>query len=154
MGRPRHTREETLALAVATAVRTEQGCLIATHWRPQASGYIRVKVGGELVLLHRLLFDDIPPGMTVDHECHNSDRTCAGGPECVHRRCIEPTHLFVRDQRGNWQRGRMGFPGTVRTHCPNGHPYEGANLRPGKIKRCLACHRARQAGRDPALEPA
>lgn len=40
-----------------------------------------------------------------------------------------------------------------KTHCPNGHPYAGDNLkleRGGKARRCRTCERARLARRDRA----
>lgn len=47
-------------------------------------------------------------------------------------------------------------PKTRRTHCPQGHPLEGANLRPIQIKRgrreCLACSRARAHAYNKGLE--
>lgn len=39
----------------------------------------------------------LPPrgsGVTLDHECHTYDGgVCPGGVTCLHRRCVNPTHL-------------------------------------------------------------
>lgn len=48
-------------------------------------------------LAHRLAYHwfvgPIAEGMTIDHVCHNLDRTCVGGVDCIHRLCVNPTHL-------------------------------------------------------------
>jgi hypothetical protein len=47
----------------------------------------------------------IPDGMTLDHVCHTLDLSCAGGDECLHRRCINPDHLEPVTQSVNsWRR--------------------------------------------------
>ncbi|WP_433379404.1 hypothetical protein [Streptosporangium sp. CA-115845] len=34
----------------------------------------------------------VPHGLVVDHACH-VPASCAGGPTCLHRRCVNPAHL-------------------------------------------------------------
>ncbi|MGW3736665.1 HNH endonuclease signature motif containing protein [Streptomyces sp. NPDC005148] len=41
---------------------------------------------------YTLHYGSIPPGLVVDHECHDPAK-CTGGPKCPHRRCVNPTHL-------------------------------------------------------------
>lgn len=37
----------------------------------------------------------------VDHECHNQDVSCPGGPACLHRRCGNLRHLKVKTPQAN-----------------------------------------------------
>lgn len=39
--------------------------------------------------------------LSLDHECHNLDASCAGGVTCRHRRCVNPDHLLVRTMPDN-----------------------------------------------------
>ena len=48
-----------------------------------------------------LLVAPVPEGMTIGHQCHDLDPTCAGGPTCLHRRCVNPTHLAIQSQQMN-----------------------------------------------------
>jgi hypothetical protein len=142
---------------LATAVRHENGCLIATKGSV-SRGYLKVWADGTGQWVHRLVMSQILgrpllPGRTesVDHECHNQDKTCQGDETCVHRCCIEESHLVVRDQTENWRRGRQGVQAKRRakTHCPRNHPYEKGNLRTLKsgARACLICHRDRERRR-------
>ena len=59
---------------------------------------------------------DIPAGMMVDHMCRNG-------------LCQNPKHLRVVTPRVN-SLENSGSPfalNAAKTHCPNGHPYEGEN---------------------------
>lgn len=119
------------------------GCLMIhdTHWYAHRASY-------------ELFVGPIPSGMVIDHLCHNHDRACAGGPSCLHRRCVEPSHLEVTTHATNLKRGRKPPepPNATRnrdkTHCPRGHPYAGENLYrpPGTNHRmCVLCMRASKA---------
>jgi hypothetical protein len=48
----------------------------------------------------------IPPGLYVDHACHTTDPDCAGGPNCPHRRCVNPDHLELVTDDENRRRAR------------------------------------------------
>jgi|ERR1035437_1467721 hypothetical protein len=103
---------------------------------------------GKTVRAHRfayeLLVGPIPPELKIDHLCHNEDTKCPGGTSCVHRRCVNPSHLEPATQKANVQRGRL--PGLLRrTHCPKGHPYNEENTWRDKDggKHCRTCHRLR-----------
>lgn len=72
------------------------GCIYFTgslHWK----GYGELRRDGRTQRAHRLAYEHfvgpIPDGMTIDHECHNRDKTCDGGNACLHRRCVNPEHL-------------------------------------------------------------
>ncbi len=106
------------------------GCWI---WK----GYIGDGGYGLIVLdrrrrVHRYLYEEfigpVPDGLVLDHLCRV-------------RHCVNPTHLEVVTQGENLRRG-MGFPGinARKTHCPQGHPYEGRNLKRNAGKRqCRIC---------------
>jgi HNH endonuclease len=83
----------------------------------------------------------IPEGLEVDHLCRN-------------RSCVNPQHFEIVPKRINILRGigRAAMQAR-RTHCPKGHPLEGENLQPSKLRgghrHCRICyneyHRERQA---------
>lgn len=93
-------------------------------WYPQAR---------RLELVHRLAFrlagGMIPDGMELDHLCRV-------------RRCFNPEHLRVVTRLEN-----LRAPGSLhnsqKTHCPQGHPYGGANLYvfPDGRRGCRKCTR-------------
>ena len=83
----------------------------------------------------------VPSGLELDHLCRN-------------RACVNPAHLEPVPKRINILRGMgRGAQEARRTHCPNGHLLEGANLQPSKLRsghrHCRICfneyHRNRQA---------
>lgn len=90
------------------------GCWIFTG-AVNSKGYPCVSSGrkGSNMLAHRLAVlvrDGVLPDQPVDHLCHNADRSCPGGRDCQHRRCIRPDHLEVvttaENNRRMWQRRR------------------------------------------------
>lgn len=104
-------------------------CWIWTGAFDKVSGYGRVRIDGVTRYAHRtayeLMVGEIPGGFCLDHLCRN-------------RVCVNPYHLdpvtpLVNTQRGNGH-GRE-------THCPQGHPYAGENLRLYEGRRsCRACN--------------
>ena len=85
---------------------------------------------------------DIPNGFVLDHQCHNEDKNCRGGPSCIHRRCKNLDHLRVVTKKENVLAGRAGH----RDFCPKGHALSGCNLivnRNGS-HRCRECNKAHQ----------
>ena len=102
-------------------------------------------------LVHRavwkLLVGQIPDEMTLDHMCHNEDRSCAGGRPCRHRRCANPAHLVIAEGAENTMRGNTtAAVNAAKTYCDNDHEFTAANtyIRPDGGRQCRACGRAAQ----------
>lgn len=89
----------------------------------------------------------VPKGLQLDHLCHTRDLTCLGGVTCLHRRCVNPTHLEPVTHAENVRRGRRnGKPvGHLSTHCRNGHPFDEANTytspKSPTVRICRTCFR-------------
>jgi hypothetical protein len=116
---------------------TPEGC-----WEWQGSktpkGYGRIRVGEKLHYVHRIAYEvhvtEIPAGTQLDHLCRN-------------RACVNPSHLEPVTNRVNTIRGDagrlLGARNSEKSHCPQGHPYDGDNLRigPHGWRYCRACRR-------------
>jgi hypothetical protein len=118
-------------------------------------GYGRILVQGKRQIAHRFSYatfvGEIPTGLTVDHVCHNSDDSCPGGP-CLHRRCVNFTHLEAVEQVVNVMRGKSmpAFYGR-QDACARGHLYTPENTHTNELghRTCRECNRAKsQALRD------
>lgn len=117
-----------------------KGCWIPDGHRN--NGYAIFTFNGASSMAHRasweLLVGPIPEGLQLDHLCRV-------------RACVNPDHLEPVTQRENTLRGVSPVAENARkTHCPQGHPFAGSNLRVEKAKygsarRCLTCFRARRA---------
>jgi hypothetical protein len=123
------------------------------------SGYGRFWFEGRTQLAHRvsyiLFVGPIPDDMTLDHTCHNEDPSCAGGPTCQHRRCVNPTHVEPVTSLVNVMRGKtIPAINAAKTHCVNGHEFTPRNTivytdrfdRP--FRYCLACEHERSLKRS------
>lgn len=109
-----------------------------------AGGYGVVGRGGRTYLVHRLAWMDahgpVPDGLELDHLCRVRD-------------CYEVTHLEPVTRRENVvrspiARNRLGDMQKAKTHCPQGHSYDGDNLYVWKNKRyCKECQRKRDLER-------
>ncbi len=91
-------------------------------------GYGQFNVGGQIIPAHRwsyeYCFEPIPSSLQLDHLCRV-------------RHCVNPSHLEPVTRRENIQRGKSGQFNAQKTHCPQGHPYEGVNSL--GYRRCLIC---------------
>lgn len=105
-------------------------------------GYPVAKIGGRQRRVHRVIYEEfvgpIPAGHTIDHECHNRDPNCHGGP-CPHRACCRFGHLVVRTLVDNQH--SSPWTNASRTTCREGHPLDQVH---GGRRRCGEC-RARQS---------
>lgn len=111
------------------------------------SGYGNVFVEGSSRRAHRAAYElfvgPIPDGLTIDHLCHNDDDTCPGGPLCLHRRCVNPTHLAPKSIADNTAASpkSVGSINAAKTHCIHGHPFDEDNTarRSNGHRQCKAC---------------
>lgn len=112
-------------------------CWTWTGSRNEATGYcacnMRVEGGGGYA--HRVAYilakGPIPAGLSIDHLCRN-------------RGCVNPDHLEAVSHRENILRSpnALAAINAAKTHCPQGHPYSGSNLRlsaDGRSRVCRTC---------------
>lgn len=78
---------------------------------------------------YRVLVGPIGDGLEVCHSCDNPQ-------------CCNPTHLFLGTHADN-MRDMQRKGRALRTHCPEGHAYEGDNiyLSPKGVRHCRECRR-------------
>lgn len=72
---------------------------------------------------------EIPEGLVVNHKCKNHG-------------CVNPQHLEVVTKKENALKDSVSIPAlnARKTHCPNGHPYDGTQTIRGKVQRiCTIC---------------
>lgn len=93
-------------------------------------GYGQFSIGNDLPTIgaHRVAYHlvkgPIPDGLTIDHLC--------GNPACCN-----PAHLEAVTMRENILRGNgIGARNARKTHCKNGHPFDGDNLVVRNGRRC------------------
>jgi hypothetical protein len=89
-------------------------------------GYGRASInGGSGYLVHRVIYADTYgpiEGVGLDHLCRRPS-------------CVNPLHLEPVTQAENVRRGEAGRNMREKTHCPQGHPYEGVNLIRRRLKK-------------------
>ena len=106
----------------------------------QKDGYARFSMPGDRqIQAHRaawiLANRTIPPEFTVGHHCHDLAallRQCAGGPTCLHRRCVRLDHLILQTVRENSISTPLSIAGknSAKEFCINGHALTPDNLIP------------------------
>lgn len=106
----------------------------------KADGYaefsFRLSGRTKTVYVHRysyyVLVGPIPAGLQLDHLCQV-------------KHCINPVHLEPVTAKENYRRSGAVYFQLSKTHCPQGHPYDGTNTRiTSSNKRiCRTCHRER-----------
>jgi hypothetical protein len=89
----------------------------------------------------------VPPGMELDHTCHNADSDCPGGNGDPHRACVNPAHLEPVPHRTNMLRGKtVPARNAAKTHCDNGHEFNEVNTFWWRgSRKCRPCGRATAA---------
>jgi hypothetical protein len=117
----------------------------------KTTGYGQAVVDGGHDTAHTFAYyftyGPVPAEMTIDHECHTRDSTCAGGKTCLHRKCCNPRHLVLKTNKENVLAGRGPTAENARkTHCKKGHALTEDNIylvkkKDGHIERwCRICH--------------
>jgi len=136
-------RAMTIHERLSRAVRIDEAGCWRWGLRRDRDGYGRITVTrdgrphGELA--HRVAFAEwcgsIPPGLEVDHLCRVRD-------------CIRPDHLEAvtgpvnKARRVGADTATLGAFNGLKTHCPDGHPYDEANtyVAPASgFRNCRAC---------------
>lgn len=79
---------------------------------------------GAHAVAYELCIEKVPEGLEIDHLCRN-------------RRCVNPAHLEPVPHKENVHRGEAGALCARRTHCPQGHTYDGVNTQGRRI--CSIC---------------
>jgi hypothetical protein len=86
----------------------DNGCWAWNGGRTK-DGYGEFQVDGMSAYAHRWSYahhvGPIPPGLVIDHTCHNNDSLCPGGI-CAHRACVNAAHLEPVTLVENFRRGR------------------------------------------------
>lgn len=109
-------------------------------WVPD-EGYPNFSVDGRTVSAYRWAYEHfigpVPDGLELDHFA--CDRGRQG--------CVNPYHCRPATRQEN--QARVPHRNSIKTHCPQGHPYDEANTRhtPSGGRICRACHRASEAER-------
>jgi hypothetical protein len=143
MAKPITTREQFMERVSVQP----NGCW---HWTGNVAknGYGRCRINNCEVSAHRLAYEllvgTIPAGLTIDHTCHNRDENCTAGTACLHRRCVNPSHLEAVPIKTNILRGKTAAGKNARkTACDKGHPLSGDNLyiAPSGYRFCRICAR-------------
>jgi hypothetical protein len=112
----------------------DAGCVLWNGAR--VKGYGMVQHEGKPVYVHRLMYEwftgPIPDGMELDHLCRV-------------KHCAAPAHLEAVPHAENIRRGETGRHNAVKTHCPQGHPYDEANaaINNRGSRYCRRCKRER-----------
>jgi len=106
---------------------------IEAKTRYVTNGYHKVLVNRKLVRAHRwaweLVNGKIPDGKVIDHLCRN-------------RACVALDHLRVVTQQENIMAGLHNIDN--RSHCNQGHPFEGnIMVRKSGKRECAECNRVR-----------
>lgn len=109
-------------------------------------GYGSFVIARRRMYAHRWSYEHftgpIPKGLTIEHRCHAWDESCAGGWTCLHRRCVNPSHLEPLTLRENVLRSPLTLASInlAKTACPAGHPYDSFGSK-GE-RQCSLCRNA------------
>jgi hypothetical protein len=119
-------------------------CIPALNKPNPTHGYAMRTINGRRVYEHTLAWEEahgpVPPGMVLDHRCHDP-KICEGGPTCPHRSCRNAEHLAPVTRGENVSPERSHRKPV--THCPQNHPYDETNtyIDPRGGRHCRTCTR-------------
>lgn len=125
---------QVLSRILSRCTTDPKGCFIFQGTKVR--GYGQISIGGKRYYTHRVVFESvvspIPTGLVLDHLCSNPS-------------CCNPSHLEPVLQLENVARGRAGIQNRIKTHCPQGHPYDEENTYHSNQGRrhCKTCLKAR-----------
>ena len=98
------------------------------------NGYGQFTENSKTILAHRWSYENsygkIRKDREIDHLCRN-------------RGCVNPNHLEAVTCKENIRRGETGKWQRDKTHCPSGHSYELAYVRPNGHRSCRICNKER-----------
>lgn len=146
-----------LAVRAQRFTPTADGCWLWTG-STTSNGYPQQKAGPRVHLGHRVSWVahsglEVPDGTTIGHLCHDTAARaglCDGGPDCPHRRCVNPDHLEPQSIAANTAATVNSEQNRRRAQerCSRGHRLVGANLRKAQTLRgwrcCRSCHLAQR----------
>jgi hypothetical protein len=110
-----------------------------------SQGYGSFWANGRAICAHIFAYQELvgpvpDDGYEFDHVCHTLSE-CNAGRLCIHRRCVNPTHLERVTHHENWWRGRSPTKlNAAKTHCDGGHELTPDNLYSSQRQRvCRQC---------------
>lgn len=150
----RHASRADRNVVLGTYFERTDGCW---YWMGPAdkAGYGIASVPpGDRSYAHRAVYEwlngPITAGLDLDHVCHSRaviEGSCDGGPNCLHRRCVNPSHLEPVTPRVNNMRGLgVTAKNASKTHCLRGHEFTEDNtcLSQRGDRTCRECNRTRK----------
>lgn len=111
------------------------GCWIWTGSKMK-DGYGHLGINGKMVLAHRFAYEQyyglLSASLEVHHRCENPS-------------CVRPDHLeaVTHSRYKELTPRNITYQASLKTHCPQGHPYDEENTyidRKGS-RNCRECHR-------------
>lgn len=115
----------------------DTGCWLWQGYRVKGL-YGRGGAFGRHGLMHRLVYEELigPIENELDHVRERG---------CIYKHCCNPAHMEDVTHQENVRRDHAVIVVQIATtHCPQGHPYVGDNLKVGTDGKryCRECHRA------------